>query len=685
MRVWICCAALLGTAAAAQEDELALAYGDSATVSIATGAPQSLRRAPAVAMVITAEQIRAMGAKDLDEVLERVPGLHVARGPGAYPPLYQVRGVHSQFNPQTLMLQNGVPLTTLLVGNRGNGWGGLPVAHIARIEVMLSPGSALYGADAYSGVINVITKSAAEVKNGEAGVRAGSFGAREVWAQHTLGLGPVQGLWHLQWASEDGHRRTIEADAQSFNDRSFGSAASLAPGPVNLAREALDAHLDLAWAKWHARLNYKQRELGTGVGVSQALDPFSLYYTRRWLGDLSWQSDFGNWSAGSQLSYLHYQQRYKQPLMIFPPGVRFPTGVFPNGMQGAPETWENQWRWQGHLQWNGFSGHRLRLGLGAEDLDLYRTRERKNFLFAANGLPIPLPEVIDQSETAPFLRPQRRRVVYAYAQDDWQLARDWTLTAGLRVDRFSDFGSTTNPRLALVWDAAQDLTLKLLHGRAFRAPAFNEQYSISNPVARGNPDIRPERLRSTELALVWQVQLELQLRASLYQQKLSDIIRSTPNAVAGTGTTFNNTGDQRGHGGELSLVWQAQRGLSLEAHASLQRSRDLPTATAVGYAPEQRLYLVADWQAGANWRLGAQLNDVRRRLRAAGDTRPAIPDYRTLDLSLRWSPPQPWSLGLVLRNLTNADVREPSLAPGRIVNDLPQAPRSVSLEASWRL
>src|SRR5450631_2034679 len=80
---------LQGSAAFAQsteKEELALIYGDKATVRIATGSAQDIRRAPAVATVITAEEIAAMGATDLDQVLETVPGMHVTRSAGANAP-----------------------------------------------------------------------------------------------------------------------------------------------------------------------------------------------------------------------------------------------------------------------------------------------------------------------------------------------------------------------------------------------------------------------------------------------------------------------------------------------------------------------------------------------------------------------------------------------------------------------
>ncbi|MFP5394245.1 MAG: TonB-dependent receptor plug domain-containing protein, partial [Gammaproteobacteria bacterium] len=152
----LCAAPALAAAQqASEEDELSLVYGDKTNVTIATGSVQSLRRAPAVASVITAADIAAMGATDLDQVLESVPGMHVNRSANNYAPLYVMRGIATQFGPQLLVMQDGVPITTIFAGNKGNLWGGYPVEHIARIEVIRGPGSALYGSDAFSGVINI--------------------------------------------------------------------------------------------------------------------------------------------------------------------------------------------------------------------------------------------------------------------------------------------------------------------------------------------------------------------------------------------------------------------------------------------------------------------------------------------------------------------------------------------------
>src|SRR3990172_6751733 len=119
-----------------------------------------------------------MGATDIDQVLESVPGLHVSNSPIRYNPLYTIRGIYSIADPQVLVLINSIPITNLYQGNRNQVWGGMPVRDIARIEVVRGPGSALFGADAFAGTINIITKTAGDINGTQAGVRTGSFNTK---------------------------------------------------------------------------------------------------------------------------------------------------------------------------------------------------------------------------------------------------------------------------------------------------------------------------------------------------------------------------------------------------------------------------------------------------------------------------------------------------------------------------
>lgn len=673
-----------------EEEELSLVYGDKQTVSIATGSQQALRRAPAVATVITAEDIAAMGATDLDQVLESVPGMHVNRSANNYSPLYVVRGVVSQFTPQVLLLQNGIPMTTLYQSNKGNLWGGYPLEHIARIEIIRGPGSALYGSDAYSGVINIITKAAADTPGTVLGARTASFASRDAWIQHGQKIGPLELSAYLRAGRTDGFKSTIEADAQTRIDKLFGTRASLAPGPVNTGYDAVDANLDVSFEKWRLRAGYKLRDnLGTGAGIASALDPVGKSKSERITSDLSWtDAQFGkDLSVGVLLSSLHYMQLTPVDYQLFPPGLRFPTGPFPNGMNGGPDTWEHQLRLSGFVNYSGFQGHQLRFGMGHDDLDLYRTHETRNFNYTAGGTPIPLPSVIDFSNSNPFLLPQNRKIDYAYLQDEWNFAPDWALTAGVRHDNYSDFGGTTNPRIALVWDASFDLTAKLLYGRAFRAPAFIESYGITNPVALGNPKLKPETNNTLEAAFAWQARTDTLVNLSLYRYQMNNIIRTVPNAVAGTGATYANTGGQNGHGVELETTWDMSRAMHLSGNYAWQRSRDEANGRDAGNAPHHHLYGRADWQVVDNLLLSTQLNWVAKRQRSVGDRRAPVPDYTTLDLAI--STPfgdRKWDLRASVRNLFNRSVREPSLAPGlAIPNDLPMAPRHFSLQLSYKL
>lgn len=674
-------------ASGTEEEALALAYGDKSSVSIATGSQQPINRAPAVATVITAEDIAAIGATNLDGVLETVPGLHVSRASIRYSPLYVIRGIGggNQTNPQVLMLQNGIPMTTMYNGDRGSAWIGLPVENIARIEIIRGPGSALYGADAYAGVINIITKTSTDTPGTEAGMRAGSFNTWDTWVQHGGKWGEADMAAYLRIGSTNGIRKIINADAQTRNDSRFGTRVSLAPGPVNTGYDAVDANLDLAHGKWRMRAGYKLRDdLQTGAGVSSALDPNSMGRAENVSGDLSWNDpQFAqNWSVGATVSMLYYTFTYPTNLQLLPPGARLGATAFPNGLIGGPNQWEKQFRFSGNATYSGFDDHKLRLGAGHEGLDLYRTKTIKNYTLNAKGTPANPGEVLDYTNTQPHILPQRRKIDYFYAQDEWNFTNDWTLTAGIRRDSYSDVGGTTNPRLALVWDAAYDLTAKLLYGQAFRAPSFVEQYGI-NPVANGNPDLKPETIRTLEAAFSWQPRRDTQLNLSLFRYQMEDVIRLV-------GTSYANTGAQHGSGMELESVWDVIRTLRLTGNYSYQKSIDEATGQDAGYAPHHLIYARADWSVGGTWQLSSQVNWVADRKRAAGDTRPSVPDYTTVDLTARSKRGKNrLEYAISVRNLFNADVREPSLPsvnnPAAIPNDLPMAPRWIYLQAIYNL
>ena len=264
------------------EELLSDFYGDADMISIATGKAQPISKAPAVATVITAQQIADMGATDIDQVLETVPGLHVSVEPFGYEPVYLFRGIYAQYNPQVLMLINGVPITALFHGDRHLIWGGMPVKAIERIEVIRGPGSAIYGSDAFSGVINIMTKSGADLDGLETGVRHGSFNTKDAWVSWGGDVGAGRLATVLEYHQTEGQDGRIDSDAQTIKDREDGTDASLAPGSVNLSRENFDLRLDYGLEQWRFRAGYQRRnDFGNGVGIAEALDPNNRYQSDR--------------------------------------------------------------------------------------------------------------------------------------------------------------------------------------------------------------------------------------------------------------------------------------------------------------------------------------------------------------------------------------------------------------------
>jgi len=659
-------------------------------VSIATGREQPVSKAPATATVITAHDIEAMGATTLAQALQGVPGLHVSVSSLTYDPMYEFRGITATYNPQVLVLVNGLAITSEFEGNRGIGFGNMPLENVERIEVIRGPGSALYGADAFSGVINVITRTADDIHGTEFGARGGSYKERDGWVQHGGDLGPLQAAFYLGVSRTNGQKGIIQADAQTAYDSLFHTDASLAPGPVDVESEELDTHADLSYEHWRLRGTFQDRYAGMGAGLADALDPTTHLAGTNTYIDLSYENAnwAPDWDVSSTLYYYDERAEPAQPsgFVLFPPGAF--GNSFPQGMIGDPSHSERHAVVNWSAFYTGFARQQLRFGAGFEDDDLYKTEEEKNFLLLPGQLPINLGSVVDVTGT-PFvyLTPHRRDTTYELVQDEWSMAKDWTLTAGVRHDYYSDFGNTTNPRLALVWNAAGNVVIKALHGSAFRAPSFTEQYNTNNPVEVGNPNLKPETIVTDELDAAWQATDAVQTNLALFHYHWRDIIEIVP---TGTSNTAENSGNQTGHGVELESTWAVNTQWKLKGNYSFQHSIDDDTGEDAGLAPHHLAYLQSDWQFAPLWQFDSTANHVAGRDRQPGDERPRLPDYTTADLTLtRQKVFGNGDIKIQVQNVFNRDAREPSLftspAPGYydLPYDLPLPGRTFYVQLNY--
>lgn len=658
--------------ALAEEDALLALYGDEEILSIATGSYQPVAKAPAVATVITAKEIREMGATDIDQVLETVPGLHVARGYYNFNPLFTFRGIYSEYNEQVLLLINGIPYTALQTGDRHGIWGGMPVEAIQRIEVIRGPGSAVYGADAFAGVINIHTKSREDIDKTEFGVRAGSFDTQDYWALYGDDWGKFNVAGMLEYHTTDGHRRDVTED--------FGTllGTSYAPGPVELSRENLDARVDISYELWRFRAEYQgRRDFGLNAGLGGALDPHGRYKSDRWGADLTYHDPLfaEDWDIKAQVSFRNMNQEVEKQVFLLPPGA-YPG--FPEGVSGNPEYWERHWRFDFSTLYSGFENHKLRFGTGYNLGDIYRVEETKNFnIIVVPGIGavyVPRGGLDDVTDTPDIYLPEKKRRNYYFTlQDVWQLANDWELTAGVRYDHYTQFGETINPRLALVWSTSQNVTNKFMYGSAFRAPSFAEAYGMNNPIALGNEDLDPETIKTFEWAIDYRVSDALRLGTNLFHYTWKDIIEYVPGVA---GNTAENTGEQKGYGLELEADWQVRDDLQLKGSYAYQYSKDEMVDHVAAGAPNHQTTLRADWEFKPDWHLNGVLNWVGKRNRGAGDTRSDLDGYSMLDMTLRYrKPSSPWEVAVAGRNLFNTDAREPTTGANAILlpDDLPLA------------
>lgn len=669
-------------------------------ITTATGNSTPLDRAPATASVITAAEIEAMGARNLDEVLETVPGLHVSLSSlSRLDSVYSIRGIHTGFNPHVLLLMNGVPVQFSVQGGRPVMFR-YPVTNIARVEVIRGPGSAIYGADAYSGVINVITKDASMIDGTEFGVGYGSFNQAELW---TLGKTEWQDwafTYNLTYQHSDGDsNRTVDVDFQSFLDSipSFNSSASLAPGSLSTRYEILNTHLSANSKHWSINLwSWNSNDSGVGAGAAQALDHRGGDDSDLFLIDTTYKTvdKFDHWDFQIRLSYQYYNTEAQFNLVpegtVIPIGsdgnLDFMNGVlvsFPDGFIGNPGGVTQDSQIDFVSIYTGLENHRFRFaqGLRHQSLD---SRETKNF-----G-----PGVIDGSQSVVdggltdvsdssfvFVKDTSRRTEYLSIQDEWHFASDWDFTAGVRFDNYSDFGVTTNPRVALIWAAHEKITTKFLFGRAFRAPSFAEQFNANNPIVLGNENLDPEVIHTHEFALSFEASPTLHSNLSIFYYKAKGMIEYIPDALA-AGNRAQNARDQNGKGFEWEVNWDVFANLRIRSSYSWIDARDDVTDNKIADAPGQQISLNSHWDVSENWSLNAILNRVENRSRLDRDLRDDIDDYTLLDLTLRYKPSKSgFGVTFTVRNAADEDAREPSGADnanlGIMTDDYPLEGRSI--------
>lgn len=646
----------------------------SLKVKISTNTAQTLARAPSVVTVITADDIRATGATNLGEILQGVPGIYVRANLFGFRPQVTFRGAASV---HTLLMVDGAPMRDL-VWSSGIFAKGMMTSMIDRIEIIRGPGSALFGADASAGVINVITRSADRMKNSEAGVRGGGFDTQAGWMQHKTSWHGVDIGISAELAHTDGHEPLIAVDGQTGRDAAFGTLVSHAPGHARYGWDGQDFRFSALKDNWRVLAGYmgrKNLEIGlTGAGV---LDPSTQGNDSRSDLALFYNNDVfdQDWGVNAELRYYHLDYSSGDGFQERPAGYVDATGGYPDGLINQMRSAERGFGFEASGLYAGIKQHALRVGGGYNLKDLYRVEQFVNFGTGPNGTPLvaggPL---VDVSDTPYAFAPEKkRRISYLFVQDIWTLAHDWELTAGARYDHYSDFGGSLNPRLALVWQSTDRLTSKLMYGQAFRAPSYLELYA-KTAANIPNPALTPERSNTLDLSLAYAVSKDLRLGLDLYQFKQTSLIAQD------AANQFQNAGNRTSRGIELEAQWQATRTLRLTGNFT--QSHENNSSFRSVSLPDRTAYLRSDWKLAPYWNWNFQANWIGQRELPPGDPRAPLKAYALLDTTLRYAPHDDWEFAASIRNLLDADAREYTSAS--ITGNLPLPGRNAYLEMKYR-
>lgn len=618
------------------------------SVSIATGTPKPAYQAAAVTTVITAEQIKSMGATELSEVLDTVPGLHVGIQAITNDPLYSMRGIKNNVNAEVLLLLNGTRYAVPYSGGFMTGMA-IPIEAIQKVEVIRGPGSALYGANAFAGVINIVTKKAQDIAGTEIGIRGGSWDTQSAWGlhgDHWLGWDIATTLQYSH-NNNDGNR-IISADAQSALDTAFGTNASLAPGEMQTQSERWNAHLNLQRKQWDLDFwAFNSVDGGLRAGAGGALDNEGSLNGENYLTNIRFSTEdlIENWELEVHANYLYTD--VDADLHNLPDGTLLPIDnigninpVLPAGISFFPDGIRTRLGIENQVAafeisslYKGIEDHIFRLSTGFRYEQVHTKESRNHGRGILNGTQ-PLVDGTLTNVTGTdltFLENSSRSIWSVTLQDEWQLSQDWLLTTGIRYDEYSDFGSTFNPRFALVWTINEQLNSKLLYGRAFRAPSFLEQKQKNSQLFEGNLNLTPEIINTVELAFDYRPTNNFRTAVNFFFYKIDDAISARVTGL--TTSQVGNLKGQTGYGSEFEWDWQFHEQWNLKGNYAWQYSRNEELKDRVSRVPEHQIYVAGAWMFLPQWQLQTQLNWIGHRSNSEGDNR-ILKDYETVDITL---------------------------------------------------
>jgi iron complex outermembrane receptor protein len=651
-----------------------LLFFEEEELTIATRHKTPVKKAPAIATVITAKEIRNMGARNLMDVLKRMPGIGISIANFTIMPALEVRGIRTDKSEKILFMLDGHRLNSPLNGTAFMYFNDIPVENIKRIEVMRGPGSALYGANAFLAVVNIVTKGVEDIKVLQITAGGGSFDTQHYNLLFGHDKEKLKITGHLDYLDTDGASSYIEQDTDGIS------------GHTLEWKEKTDIGINVIYEDITFRGRYIRKKAGPYIGISNALNDETVQDYQIGLADLAYYRKltdiidlkvrlYGDITVNDPL----WEQRSEG---FYNPKSGY---TYTDGMLGNPSATGRTLGSEVMMDYK-LPNHLLTTGIMYEDERQYDTGRSINF----DPYTFEPTDFHDVTETGNYTKDISRDIWAVYMQDVWSITGNASLTAGIRHDHYSDFGGTTNPRAGLVWEFLEDTSLKLLYGSAFRSPYFDELYYFNNPVYGGNPDLEPEEIKTYEAGLEHRFLKKHTARLNYFYNNISNLIVFGPKPGPTQPRVYENRSSAEVQGIELELLSDFDNDNYGYFNYSYQNPRDGDTDERLPDVPSHRA------NAGINlapWKyLNANVNVswTGKRPRAEGDTRDDLSSLTLVDLTLIAKKfYQTLEIRGSVYNLFNEDYRDPSpYNPGNPVtipvpNDYPTNGRMFLIEARY--
>jgi outer membrane receptor protein involved in Fe transport len=470
-------------------------------VLAASRVAESVEDAPASVSIVSNQELRGMAYPTVFQALRGVRGVYVSDDRGYVTAGFRGFGRPGDYGNRTLVLLNGQPMNDNWLWSSYIGYDlRTDLEDVERIEVVRGPGSVLYGTGAVSGVINIVTRGRGEAPGYEVGVSAADGTVARGRARAAFDFGGGAGMW-----------TSVGASHSSGNAYTFPEYANdpLTGGHTPASADRFQAATWTGQFWWKAltvqwSVNSHDKHVPTGQYASLLGDDRTHQIDSRAMVEAKFEPKI----TGALQSFSRVHANYYEY-----------TGDFAS----TPEL--------GGLSYTHFSG----LWGGLEERLVYAPTERlrvtvggelqnhfKADTFASN-------EVVAPGTPHAYLDDHRSfQIGAAYAVADVAPTRAVKLSLGGRYDGYSTFGGSFNPRVAVLLKPYEAGNLKLLFGKAFRAPSVYELYFQQPGVQMANHALSPESMYSVEAELSHRFSATWQGLVSVYENVITDLIAQNP-------------------------------------------------------------------------------------------------------------------------------------------------------------